>query len=85
MSATSRRPTVERLRDLDVLVIDALQYKPHPSHISLSQSLEWIARLNPKRAILTHMHIPLDYETVLHETPDHVEPGYDGMAIEIPF
>jgi phosphoribosyl 1,2-cyclic phosphate phosphodiesterase len=77
--------TVERLRNLDVLIIDALQYRPHPSHLSLSQSLEWIARLNPKKAILTHMHTPLDYDTVLRETPDNVEPGFDGMTIEIPF
>jgi phosphoribosyl 1,2-cyclic phosphate phosphodiesterase len=75
--------TIERLHNLDVLIIDALQYRPHPSHISLSQSLEWIARLDPKRAILTHMHTPLDYDTVLRETPDNVEPGYDGMIIEI--
>ncbi|MCV3241555.1 MBL fold metallo-hydrolase [Mesorhizobium sp. ZC-5] len=77
--------TVERLADLDVLIIDALQYRTHPSHISLAQALEWIDRLKPKRAILTHMHVPLDYETVMKETPDHVEPGYDGMTIEIPF
>ncbi|RCS24296.1 MBL fold metallo-hydrolase [Phyllobacterium salinisoli] len=74
--------TVERLQGLDVLIIDALQYRPHPSHFSLSEALEWIERLAPKRAILTHMHVPLDYETVLHETPDHVEPAYDGMRIE---
>ena len=77
--------TVERLGGLDVLIIDALQYRPHPSHISLSEALDWIARLKPKRAVLTHMHVPLDYETVLNETPDHVEPGYDGMVIELPF
>src|SRR5262245_4327299 len=76
--------TVARLRDLDVRVIYALQYRPHPSHISLSQSLEWITRLNPKRAIQTHMHTPLDYATVMRETPDNVEPGYDGMTIELP-
>lgn len=68
----------------DVLVIDALQYRPHPSHFSLEEALGWIERLSPRRAVLTHMHIPLDYETVLRETPDHVEPGFDGMVIEIP-
>ena len=72
----------ERLQNLDVLIIDALQYKPHPSHLSLSETLEWIERLKPRRAILTHMHIPLDYDTVLAETPDHVEPGYDMMLFE---
>jgi phosphoribosyl 1,2-cyclic phosphate phosphodiesterase len=46
------------------------------------KALEWIERLAPRRAILTHMHIPLDYDTVARETPDHVEPGYDGMVVE---
>lgn len=71
----------ERLQGLDVLIIDALQYRPHASHFSLEQALEWIERLKPKRAILTHMHVPLDYDAVQRETPDHVEPGYDGLQI----
>jgi phosphoribosyl 1,2-cyclic phosphate phosphodiesterase len=75
--------TAARLTELDVLVIDALQYKPHPSHFSLSQSLEWIDRLAPRHAVLTHMHTPLDYRTVRAETPDHVEPAHDGMVIEV--
>lgn len=77
------RGTVEKLRDLEVLIIDSLQYKPHPSHLSVDQALWWIEKLNPKRAILTHMHVPLDYQTVLDETPDRVEPGYDGLTFEI--
>ena len=61
--------TVAKLEGLDVLIIDALQYRYHPSHLSLEQSLAWIERLKPKRAILTHMHTPLDYDTVMAETP----------------
>ncbi len=75
--------TAERLQDLELLVIDALQYRTHPSHFSLGEALEWIEKLRPKRAVLTHMHVPLDYETVSAETPDHVEPAYDGMKLEI--
>ncbi|MBB3453208.1 phosphoribosyl 1,2-cyclic phosphate phosphodiesterase [Rhizobium sp. BK313] len=75
--------SVERVQNLDVLIIDALQYRPHPSHLSLEQSLAWIERLQPRRAILTHMHTPLDYATVLAETPDNVEPAYDQMRIEL--
>jgi phosphoribosyl 1,2-cyclic phosphate phosphodiesterase len=74
--------TVPRLSGLDVLVLDALQYKEHPSHLSLTQALGWIEKLSPKRAILTHMHIPLDYDTVMRETPDHVEPAYDQLQFE---
>lgn len=77
--------TAERLRGLELLVIDALQYRRHPSHFSLDEALEWIDRLRPRRAILTHMHVPLDYETVMAETPDHVEPAFDGMVIETDF
>jgi phosphoribosyl 1,2-cyclic phosphate phosphodiesterase len=76
--------TVERLTGLDVLVIDALQYKPHQSHISIAQSLGWIETLKPARAIFTHMHTPLDYDRVNSESPDHVEPGYDGLTIQLP-
>lgn len=76
--------TIDRLQDLDVLIVDALQYRPHPSHFSLAEALEWIERLKPRRAILTHMHVPLDYRTVQEETPDHVEPGYDGLTFEVP-
>lgn len=75
--------TVPHLAGLDMLVIDALQYRYHASHLSLSQALEWIERLNPTQAILTHMHVPLDYETVQKETPAHVEPAYDGLSFEV--
>jgi len=74
--------SVPYLEDLELLVIDALQYRPHPNHLSLGETLEWVERLKPRRAVLTHMHIPLDYQTVQNETPDHVEPAYDGMILE---
>jgi phosphoribosyl 1,2-cyclic phosphate phosphodiesterase len=74
--------TVARLQKLDTLVIDALQYREHPSHFSLAQALEWIQKLAPNRAVLTHMHIPLDYNAVMAATPSHVVPGHDGLAIE---
>lgn len=75
--------SIERLSGLDMLVIDALQYTRHPSHLSLEQALDWIDRLSPKRAVLTHMHIPLDYQRVMDETPDHIEPAYDGLNFEV--
>ncbi|WP_137128789.1 MBL fold metallo-hydrolase [Rhizobium sp. FY34] len=75
--------SIARLQGLDVLVIDALQYSYHPNHLSLEQALGWVERLGAGRAILTHMHIPLDYQTVLDETPAHVEPAYDGMVFTV--
>ncbi len=74
--------TSASLEDLDVLLIDALQYRPHPSHFSLDEALEWISRLKPHRAILTHMHVPLDYDEVRALVPENVEPAYDGMVFE---
>ncbi|MER9730764.1 MBL fold metallo-hydrolase [Mesorhizobium sp. M0217] len=76
--------TAERLRGLEMLVIDALQYHTHPSHLSLGQALGWIEKLASKQAVLTHMHVPLDYATVKAEVPANVTPAYDGMVIEIP-
>ncbi|SIQ08615.1 phosphoribosyl 1,2-cyclic phosphate phosphodiesterase [Rhizobium sp. RU20A] len=75
--------TLAKLQGLDTLVIDTLQYHPHPSHLSLEQALAWIERIGPRRAILTHMHTPLDYDTVMASTPVHVEPAYDRMRIEV--
>jgi len=75
--------TIEGLSGLETLIIDALQYRPHPSHLSLEQALAWIERLAPSRAILTHMHTPLDYDAVMAETPDNVEPAFDGLSFEI--
>ena len=63
-------------------VLDALRRDPHPTHSHLQQSLEWIEKSGVLNAVLTNMHIDLDYETVLAETPDHITPAYDGMIIE---
>ncbi len=72
------------LEDLDIWIVDALRRTPHPTHAHLDQSLEWIEKMRPRQAVLTNMHIDLDYETVLHETPDHVVPAYDGMILRLP-
>ena len=63
-------------------VLDALRRDPHPTHSHLEQSLDWIEKSGVPNAVLTNMHIDLDYETVLAETPDHITPAYDGMIIE---
>jgi phosphoribosyl 1,2-cyclic phosphate phosphodiesterase len=70
------------LQNLDVWIVDALRFTPHPSHFSVKQALEWIRRLRPKRAILTHMTTDLDYEALRRELPEGVEPAYDNMVIE---
>jgi phosphoribosyl 1,2-cyclic phosphate phosphodiesterase len=71
------------LAGLDVWVVDALRYAPHPSHFSVADALAWIERLKPKRALLTNLHADLDYETLRKVLPPNVEPAYDGMAVEL--
>lgn len=73
----------EAVRDLDIWVVDALRRAPHPSHSHLAQTLDWIARAAPRRAVLTNLHNDLDYDTVAGETPDHITPAHDGMVLAI--
>jgi phosphoribosyl 1,2-cyclic phosphate phosphodiesterase len=68
---------------VDVWIVDALRRRPHPSHGHLSQVLGWIDAVQPGRAILTHMDHSMDYAGLLAELPPGVEPGYDGMEIEL--
>jgi phosphoribosyl 1,2-cyclic phosphate phosphodiesterase len=69
------------LRGLDCWILDALRRTPHPSHAHLARSLEWIERAAPRTAVLTNMHIDLDYATVADETPTHVIPAHDGLTL----
>ena len=71
------------LEDLDVWIVDALRYAPHPTHAHVDLALEWITRVKPKRAILTNMHIDLDYEALRRRLPPGVEPAQDGLTIDI--
>ena len=75
--------SIGALEGLDVWIVDALRRTPHPSHFSLDDALEWIGRIGPKRAILTNMHVDLDYATLVSELPDHIEPAYDGMTVTV--
>jgi phosphoribosyl 1,2-cyclic phosphate phosphodiesterase len=72
----------EALADLDVWIVDALRYRPHPTHAHLELALEWIARVKPRRAILTNMHIDLDFETLRGQLPEGVEPAFDGLTLQ---
>jgi phosphoribosyl 1,2-cyclic phosphate phosphodiesterase len=62
-------------------IVDALRYKPHPTHANVETALEWIARVKPKRAVLTNLHHDLDYARLASELPANVVPAYDGMSI----
>jgi phosphoribosyl 1,2-cyclic phosphate phosphodiesterase len=68
---------------VDLWIVDALRHRPHPTHNHLAHTLAYIERLRPRRAILTHMDNSMDYRSLLRQLPPHVEPGFDGMEIEL--
>ncbi|HTW50500.1 MAG TPA: MBL fold metallo-hydrolase [Stellaceae bacterium] len=72
------------LAGVELWIVDCLRYEPHPTHSHVAKTLEWIQRVKPKRAILTHLDRPLDYTELAAQLPPGVEPGYDGMVAELP-
>jgi len=75
--------TMAALAGLELWIVDALREKPHPTHAHLAQSLRWIDDLNPQRAVLTNLHVDLDYRQLAAKLPAGVEPAYDGWALDL--
>jgi phosphoribosyl 1,2-cyclic phosphate phosphodiesterase len=73
------------LKGVECWIVDALRYSPHPTHANVETALAWIARVKPKRAVLTNLHHDLDYERLKRELPPGVEPAFDGMTISAGF
>lgn len=80
----SDKNSLKRLQDIQLLIVDALRYNPHPSHMNLDECLSFIESVSPERAILTNMHSDLDYRTLCSKLPPGVEPGYDGLSVVLP-
>ena len=76
------KESFEILSGVDIWIVDALQPTPHATHAHLDLALEWIARVRPKRAILTNLHVSMDYGTLRRTLPHGVEPAFDGMRVE---
>jgi phosphoribosyl 1,2-cyclic phosphate phosphodiesterase len=72
------------LAGIELWIVDCLRYVPHPTHSHLEKTLSWIERVKPRRAILTHLDRPLDYRELAAKLPSGVEPGYDGLVVELP-
>ena len=72
------------LAGVELWIVDCLRREPHRTHSHLAKTLAWIERVRPRRAVLTHMDQSLDYRELGAELPEGVEPGYDGLAIELP-
>ena len=75
---------MDTMADLDVLILDCLRETPHPSHFHLAQSLDAIAALKPRRAILTNLHVDLDYASLSKRLAGGVEVAFDGMTVVAP-
>ena len=75
--------SVASVSGLDIWILDALRPAPHPSHLSLSEALEQVERHRPGEAILTNLHIDLDYVETDRITPEHVRPAFDGLQIDV--
>lgn len=73
--------TMAALAGVRVWIVDALRYTPHPTHAHLDKTLGWIADLKPALAILTNLHIDMDYRTLRRELPEGVIPAHDGLAV----
>lgn len=72
------------LEGVECWILDALRHQPHPTHANVETALTWIARVRPRRAVLTNLHMDLDYEALRRELPPDVEPAYDGLTIALP-
>jgi phosphoribosyl 1,2-cyclic phosphate phosphodiesterase len=72
------------LAGIELWIVDCLRREPHPTHSHLAKTLAWIARVGPRRAVLIHMDQSLDYRELSLELPAGVEPGYDGLTVELP-
>ena len=75
--------SMEMLRGLDVLFLDALRYKPHPTHSTVEQSLKYVEELAPNRAYFTHICHDLQHRRAESMLPSHVRLAYDGMEIRV--
>jgi phosphoribosyl 1,2-cyclic phosphate phosphodiesterase len=73
----------EVLQGLKLWVVDCLRWEPHPSHAHFDRVMEWVERLKPARTVLTHMNHAMDYRKALARCPKGMEPGYDGLVVEL--
>lgn len=74
--------SMERLRGLDILFLDALRHKPHPTHSTVANSLRLVDELRPQRAFFTHISHDLPHEETNRELPPHVRLAHDGLKLE---
>ena len=74
---------LDLFEDVDLLVCDCLRRDPHPTHAHLGMALDFGARVNAGRIVLSHLDKSMDYRTLADEVPEHVEIGFDGLVVEL--
>lgn len=74
--------SMDRLHGLDILFLDALRHKPHPTHSTVANSLRLVEELKPKRAFFTHISHDLPHEETNQSLPPHVRLAHDGLKLE---
>ena len=74
---------IEILQGLDFWIVDCLRFEPHPTHAHFDRTMAWIEAVRPKRAVLTHLNHSVDYHVIKERCPPGVEPGYDGLVLEV--
>lgn len=75
--------TLPLLDGLDVLVLDALRFRHHPTHLSIDQALEWVRQIRPKQAYFTHLAHDIDHATLSADLPPGVALAYDGLVVTV--
>ncbi|NND91870.1 MAG: MBL fold metallo-hydrolase [Granulosicoccus sp.] len=73
--------SLNALQGVRILIVDALRYSTHPSHMNVEAALDFIALIGPERAVLTNMHSDLDHDSLRRQLPANVIPGYDGLQL----
>jgi phosphoribosyl 1,2-cyclic phosphate phosphodiesterase len=74
--------TLDKLHGLDILFLDALRYKPHPTHSTVEQSLRIVETVKPKRTFFTHICHDLPHEETNASLPEGVRLAFDGMKLD---
>jgi phosphoribosyl 1,2-cyclic phosphate phosphodiesterase len=74
----------ETLEGVDTWIVGCIGWDEHPTHAHVTRVLEWAKRVKPRRMILTHLGLGLDYEALRRALPAYVEPAFDGMVIDVP-
>jgi phosphoribosyl 1,2-cyclic phosphate phosphodiesterase len=75
--------SMERLKGLDVLFLDALRHRPHPTHSTVERSIQSVAELKPKDAYFTHICHDLPHAETEKTLPPHVHLAYDGLELQV--